>query len=406
MINDLKPGARSGGYHGLVRTQEESTLPTAKFVVVTNAYPDENALYRNNFVHTRVQAYRAAGHEVEVFAVGPNATAKHYVFEGVDVRIGNVEDYTTYLRTTDIRKLLVHFAHPYMFDPIVAVSPQTPVIVWVHGFETEEWHRRWFNLVDNPTEIRATLARRETYHRPQLEFMRWLFTTTDLDVTIVQVSQWFKEHVSEADVGARARKSVVIPNVIDTDRFGYRPKDPALRNKILAIRPYASHKYANDLSVRAIALLSKRPFFDELEFTMYGDGPLRERTIAPVQDLGNVHFHQRFLKQSDIPGIHADHGVFLVPTRFDSQGVSMCEAMSSGLVPVSTDIAAIGEYITDGGTGLLGAPESPEDIAEAIERLHRDPALFARLSEAAAESIRTQCGPAVTTDKELELMES
>lgn len=379
-------------------------MPSAKFVVVTNAYPDENALYRNNFVHTRVKAYQRAGQEVEVFAVGPNATPRQYVFDDVTVRVGNVKVYSEYLRDTEVRKILVHFAHPYMLEPIVELKRDTPVIVWVHGFESEEWHRRWFNLVDNPREIRATLARRDTYHRPQLEFMRWLFTTDELDVTVVQVSRWFKDHVSEADVGARARQCVVIPNVIDTDRFGFMEKDPSLRTRILAIRPYASHKYANDLTVRAIELLSRRPFFPELEFTLYGDGHMFERTTAPVKELPNVHLHRRFLPQSEIAQVHASHGVFLVPTRFDSQGVSMCEAMSSGLVAVSTDIAAIPEYVNHGVTGLLGAPESPQDIAEHIERLHRDPALFSSLSAAAAGAIRAQCGPAATTDRELELM--
>lgn len=377
-----------------------------RYLVVANAYPSPDNLYRNPFVHRRIKAYQAAGKEVEVFAVGPNAAPSDYVYDGVQVRIGDVERYTAYLRQESFHKILIHFAHRYMLEPIREVARDTPVLVWVHGFESEQWHRRWFNLVDDPAAIRATLARRETHYTPQLEFMNWLFTTDELDVTIVQVSAWFRDHVSEPDVGARARQSVVIPNIIDTDIFDYRPKDPSKRTKILAIRPYASHKYANDLSVAAIQELSRRPFFKELEFDLYGDGPMRERLTKPIAGFSNVRFHTRFLAQQEIPGVHERAGVFLTPTRFDSQGVSMCEAMSSGLVPISTRIAAIPEYITDGVSGLLGDPESAVDIADAIESLHADPDLFLRLSAGAAESVRAQCGPEATTDRELELMES
>ena len=84
----------------------------------------------------------------------------------------------------------------------------------------------------------------------------------------------------------------------------------------------------------------------------------------------------------------------------------MCEAMSSGLVPVSTRIAAIPEYVGHGSSGLLGEPESAADLASAIRELYQDPDLFVALSEGAARSIRRQCGRAATTDRELELITS
>ena len=351
-----------------------------------------------------MKAYQAAGLDVEVFAVGPNAKATQYEYDGVTVRIGDVPDYAEHLRRNDFARILVHFAHPYMIEPIREVRPKTPIIVWVHGFESEAWHRRWFNLVDDPAAIRRTLHDREHRFAKQLAFLNWLFTTDELDVTVVQVSAWFRDHVSEPDVGARARKSVVIPNVIDTDLFPHHPKDASQRHRLLAIRPYASYKYANDLTVAAILELSKRDFFDELEIDLYGDGPLRERIQAPLATFDNVHIHPHFLPQSEIPAVHRNHGVFLTPTRFDSQGVSMCEAMSSGLVPIATNIAAIPEYVTHEETGLLGGPESATDIADAVEYLHRNPERFTQLSAAAAESIRRQCGPQATIDAELELI--
>lgn len=378
----------------------------ARYLLVSNSYPDEGALYRSNFIHARVKAYQAAGKDVEVFLVGPTARFRGYTHDGVEVTVGDVADYTSHLQRNRFTKILVHFAHQYMLDPILTVCPEVPVIVWVHGFESEAWHRRWFNLIDDAGALRSTLERRETHFKPQLEFMRWLFTTEQLDVTVVQVSRWFKEHISETDVGARARKSVVIPNVIDTSRFSYREKSPQERLQLLSIRPYSSHKYANDLTVDSILELSRRPFFNELQFELYGDGYLRERTVAPLKDMPNVRLFKHFLTQPQITDLHARHGVFLAPTRFDAQGVSTCEAMSSGLVPISTRIAAVPEYVQHDVSGLLAAPESSSDIADLVEEMYHDPDRFQRLSATASQAIREQCGPHATTDKELELIES
>ena len=40
-----------------------------------------------------------------------------------------------------------------------------------------------------------------------------------------------------------------------------------------------------------------------------------------------------------------NNGIFICPTRQDAQGVSMCEAMSSGLVPITLYNTAIPECL-------------------------------------------------------------
>ena len=87
----------------------------------------------------------------------------------------------------------------------------------------------------------------------------------------------------------------------------------------------------------------------------------------------------------------------------DSQGVSRDEAMSSGLVPITTNVAAIPEFV-DNHCGFVVAPESPEAIAEAVARLYYDPELFSKLSVAAAERVRKQCGFAQTIKQEINLV--
>jgi glycosyltransferase involved in cell wall biosynthesis len=113
--------------------------------------------------------------------------------------------------------------------------------------------------------------------------------------------------------------------------------------------------------------------------------------------------HEQYVAQAEIPALHAEHGVMLCPTRQDSQGVTMCEAMSSGLVPLATRNAAIPEFVTDGIGGLLSA--SSREIADQLLRLHDDPELFARLSRGAAREVCHKCELTHVIARELEILE-
>jgi glycosyltransferase involved in cell wall biosynthesis len=377
----------------------------ADVLLVANAYPSDQSLYRNAFIHRRVLAYLDAGIDVEVFYLHPPVMESYtYVFDGVRVTVGGPADYAERVANQPYRTILVHFASKEMIQPILDFVPDTPVIVWVHGFEAEAWHRRWFNFTESASQIREALAKRDSYHLEQLQLMGWLMSTTELDVRVVHVSEWFRRSIVEPDTGMPTRRPHIIPNVVDSDLFSYREKEDGDRLHILSVRPYASHKYANDQTVAAILELSKRPYFERLSFTLRGEGPLFAETVSPLRQFPSVSIQDGFLRQEEIAELHSTHGVFLAPTRFDSQGVSMCEAMSSGLVPVSTAIAAIPEFVEDRRTGLLAAPEDPIGLADRVEMLVYNAELFQRLSSAAAAQVRQQCGADATVGREIELI--
>lgn len=383
----------------------DSSHEATKYLLIANAYPREDALYRNGFIHRRVKAYQQNGIEVEVFYLHPPVTTPYeYTFDGVDVTVGNRDDLAGHLERNSYTKFLIHFASPDMILPILDASPETPIVVWIHGFEAEAWYRRWFNFIDSAASIRHAIAKKNTYYDGQLEFMKWLYQTKDLKLTFIHVSEWFQKHIVEPDAGARTQNSHIIPNLIDDKLFNYIKKHPNQRLKILSIRPYASQKYANDLMVKAIQALEKRPFFSALEFNIYGDGTLFDSTLVPLRNLPNVNISKGFLDQKDIAALHKENGVFLAPTRFDSQGVSMCEAMSSGLVPVTTDVAAIPEFVDHRRTGLLAPPEDHLALANWIERLYFNSELFESLSENTSQSIRELCAEDVSIRKELDII--
>ncbi len=194
----------------------------------------------------------------------------------------------------------------------------------------------------------------------------------------------------------------IIHNPINTTLFDYIPKDIEARKKILSIRPFASRKYANDLTVKAILELSNKSFFKELEFLIIGDGELFEETLKPLRAFQNVTIHKKFLRQEEIAKLHKEYGIFLNPTRMDSQGVSRDEAGSSGLVPVTNRVAAIPEFV-DEDCGILVEAEDYVGLANAIEFLYKNPKEFLRLSENAAKRVRRQSSIEQSIQREIEI---
>jgi glycosyltransferase involved in cell wall biosynthesis len=209
--------------------------------------------------------------------------------------------------------------------------------------------------------------------------------------------------ITEKDTFTNIHNYEIIPNVINTKLFKYTQKSEHHRKKILLIRSFNSNKYANDIAIDAILELSKKEFFSDLEFAIYGEGKYFEKLTAPLKQYCNITIVNRFLTQSEIAQIHAEYGIFLCPTRQDSQGVSMCEAMSSGLVPITSNKTAIPEFVKNGSTGFL--TNNYEEIAETIEYLYFNPNKFLQISVQASESIKQISGEEYVIKKELEIIQ-
>lgn len=97
--------------------------------------------------------------------------------------------------------------------------------------------------------------------------------------------------------------------------------------------------------------------------------------VADVEWLGNVDNVYAEIAKCDV-------GV--VPSRArESFGLVLLEFMSQGKPVISTDNGAQTEIITDGVEGILVPPESPRDLADAIERLANDKKLLASMGTAA-----------------------
>jgi len=375
------------------------------YLILSNVYPEKNNLYRNMFVHRRAELYKDYGINADIFRFSNNESSfSYYEFENLFVMNGGKRHLSELIKRKKYKKILIHFVNQEMFEAIEDSGEDIPIVIWIHGVETEKWYRRWFNFSKNSVELKRALGNIER-NRQTLNFMKYVYECTHLDIKFVFVSKWFKEAVAECDTNTVVENYEIIHNVVDENLFEYQEKDIEQRKKILSIRPYASRKYANDLTVKAILELSQKPFFRDLEFNIFGEGPLFHEVLEPIKQFENVNIHNRFLAQNEIARLHKEHGVFMCPTRLDSQGVSMCEAMSSGLIPITNGVTAIPEFVNE-TCGYLAEKESHIDMVKAIEELYYNSSIFKQKSLNAATRMREQCGKQKVISEEIKVIKA
>lgn len=367
-------------------------------MVLDQDYPSENHLYGDVFVHTRVKEYLKFA---DVLIVSFFKDFEEYEYETVKVKsaptLAAIFDIYTDFAPDFI---FLHFYDRKLFPFLKSIK--TSLFVWVHGYEALGWYRRLFNF-----NVYGFLRNVHNIVIPNIEQMigfRKLvkFSNKNRRIHFVFVSDWMK-NVAQVDSAIKIKNHSIIPNPINTDLFRYTPKKQDDRKRILLIRSFDSRKYANDVAVEAILLLSSTDIFKDLHFSIYGKGKYFQTLTQPLNRFKNIEINEGFIANVKIPQIHEKFGIFLCPTRQDAQGVSMCEAMSSGLVPVTSNNTAIPEFVEHGKTGIL--TNSAKDIADAIEQLYKEPSFFLTISENASAFIKKSCDIKNVTTRELALID-
>ena len=372
-----------------------------KVAVVVPNYPTPENKYLCAFVHARVKAYRDARIPVDVISAYDYPDWNAYRFEDVDVLRIPIDDLPAVLEHKGYRAIMVHF-----FDLAFAAALEsaslgtTPIILWSHNPETQYWDWPLFasRYFEDPVQI--TPEQRTEFEARDQALARF---DAMPNVSWVFISDAQLERAREL-TGCAFSRAHVIPNVVDEHVFSFRPKSADLRRRVLVVRKFDNvSTYAVDIDVAAIVELSKRECFADMEFDFFGTGDFYDKLVEPLAGFDNVTLHKRFATREEIAYAHQDHGIALFASRYDSQGVSMCEAAMSGLAVVASDIPAARTFLPQ-EEGLLCDVEDAKAYADCIERLYNDPEQFQKSAAACHEHVAGLCGRNATIARELELL--
>lgn len=382
-------------------TDLEGQLAAADYVLLTPSYPRPWRSGRE-FVRTRARAYQEAG--LHGVVVDSSLRAGSTPEPGTDgeLAVWSVppEDLPRVLDAAAgaERPVLAHSPEPSTIHALLDRVPAQRLAVWFHGYEVRDYRRLAGN--HDSRELASIRTARDELNRARFEAAARLFT--DPAATVVFVSD-FQRQLAAQDVGVAALNTRVIPNHIDGDTFVARVRQPEEAAQLLLLRSFAERNYGNDIALRALELLAEEPGFAELTVTVRGFGRHFRDETAGLRRHRNVTVEERYSSPIEMAAAHQRHGVFLCPTRFDTQGVMLGEAMASGMVTITNPVAAIPEF-TDEASSLLPRAEDPWAFADAIRHLLVNRHLMPELSVAAAERVRAQCGRAATIDREIDLI--
>ncbi|MDX1961785.1 MAG: glycosyltransferase family 4 protein [Pirellulales bacterium] len=148
--------------------------------------------------------------------------------------------------------------------------------------------------------------------------------------------------------------------------------------------------------VEAFALLTGQPDLPPLELHVAGymsaaDQPYFQRITERVAELGlrEKFIHQGELDRAAKLRFLSELDLFAEPTIYhESKGISVLEALASGVPAVLPRHGTFPEYIAETGGGSLCEPENPADLAAKLRELLLDPAGASSRGLEAAAAIR------------------
>jgi glycosyltransferase involved in cell wall biosynthesis len=97
---------------------------------------------------------------------------------------------------------------------------------------------------------------------------------------------------------------------------------------------------------------------------------------------------------------------YVSPSTYEGCSLALIEAMASGLPAISTSVGIADEVVTDGRTGRLVPPDSPEQLRQALEWLFEHPERWAQMGAAARAAVVGRYSMDAVADRYVALLRS
>jgi glycosyltransferase involved in cell wall biosynthesis len=266
-------------------------------------------------------------------------------------------------------------------------------------------------------QMKSGKGEKKIYPHIGLNTGRWLLKQKlriyrKSDIHLVTPSRWMTEMARRAPVFEN-KPIHYITHGVDLDFFA--PRDKVACRKVLGIAPGA----------RVLIFVSA----GDLEICPWKGGPLlidilktiNNRSTSPIdvillgkgrlqqlENLKNITLHRMGYVSSEafLPILLSAADLFIYPTRADSLGLVLVEAIACGVPAVSFDIGGCGDVITDGRSGYLIPPFDVDAFVDKSLELLDDEGKLKKLSAAARRVSEERFSLNVMARKHYELFQS
>ncbi len=199
---------------------------------------------------------------------------------------------------------------------------------------------------------------------------------------VTSVSGFLKDlTIQEFDID---KKIHVIPNFVDTNRFTPEQKNPQCRclsgeereKLVVHISNFRPVKNI-DIVIKTFHLIQKEV---KAKLALIGDGPEILTARETAMELGIMDSINFLGKLDQVEDILPYADLILLPSKTESFGLAILEAMSCGVPAIGSNVGGIPEVIQDGKTGFMFPPSDYQNMAKKGIEILSQPQLQQELS--------------------------
>ncbi len=180
-------------------------------------------------------------------------------------------------------------------------------------------------------------------------------------------------------LGARKERIIIAPFGVEPSLFSPEKRDARLMEHLNSRNPpivisTRNHEEIYDVQtlIKSAPLILKK--VPEARFLILGSGSQTEKLIelARIEGVNDAVTFVGKVQHDELPKYLASSDVYVSTSLSDTVSVSLLEAMSSGAVPVVSNIEGNRSLVNDGYNGLLFKTGDPISLAEKVSNLLSD----------------------------------
>lgn len=215
---------------------------------------------------------------------------------------------------------------------------------------------------------------------------------------ILAISQAVKRDIIRFEA-ADESKITVIPYYVDFNRFHFVPDEKRQKKEfVVGCVGRLSPEKGQRVLLSAFKLVLQRN--ENVRLWLIGDGADRGFLETMVQELGIGEPVEFWGMRSDIPELLAQMDLLVQPSHYEGLGISIQEAMATGVPVVASQIGGIPELIEQGKTGVMIPVGNAQALAvEITKMIDLDPAERKRIVRRARESIERRFSKAAVVNQ-------
>lgn len=329
-------------------------------LLLTHSYPDSTNTWRGSFIKDQAKLLSTDNTVILVwFKIDYEHLAPFEKYSFLKVKTGNLTEYTlTIKRSVPIINQINYLFQTYRFINLEILNKFRPDVIHSHLSYPAGFLGTLLQIRKKIPGLITEHSRITNYFRSWVHRLCINYTLKNA-TSFITVSTSLKEEINSI----YPRRIVVIHNSVDTSKFRLSQSihEPLLNIGFLG--GLGNNNKGLDLLLKAVSLIGNNNWFLHIG----GKGMLLEeyRSIAKEYGiLSNCKFYGE-IERDKIADFYSCLDLFILPSRYETFGIVLIEAMACGIPVIATKCGGPQEIITE-PTGILIEKDNIEELLAAI----------------------------------------